>query len=1075
MSPAKGFRTSAALVFLSSVFASKRAVRLWFVIFALSSVLILGSRGFAQTASGLISGVVQDESGAVVPGANVTVTNVETGITRSVSTDSAGRYRVPGLISDHYEVQAQLSGFQTEVRKGIELTVGSEAVINLALKVGQVAEKTVVTAEAPLVETNTSALSSLVDEDTIHDLPLNGRSFDQFISLQSSMPVNYYRGNQSTTGAANAFSVNGARSQSNLFLIDGQQMMGSGAQNTQPGGVLGKMLGVDAVQEFSIISSNYSAAYGKKAGGVINVVTRSGSNGLHGSAFEFLRNSALDARNFFDDTETVPPFKRSQFGGSIGGPIRKDHTFFFGNFEALRENLSQASVSIVPDNDARQGLLRDARTGQLVNVGVAPAVKPYFVLFPEPNGRNFGNGTQESLSSPAEVNRQDFFLVRVDHKISDKDTIFGRYYFTQAHQDEPLENPVFAQDNGTRDQMATLEAKRVYSTLLNVFRVGFSRARLLNTSHSRIPLNSSLNFLPTADTVGQINFATQSFAGNVTRAGGSSGVNVTSAANQFEYGDQVFLYRGAHSIQFGIGVQRIQHNEATYTQSAPRGNFLFPDLQSFLQGRPSRFTAADPRGGDPHKSWRMNYIAPYFQDDFKVLPGLTLNLGLRYDLMTVPTEASGNRIANFRTHLVNGVTVINSSPTLGSPLYRSHHTLFSPRVGLAWNPKNDGKLAIRAGFGIFNDLVENEFRFYGPNNPPYMGVVQVSNPPFPLGFAGGLGATPTVNADGVDPNLRQPARLQYNLSIQRQITANTLLNVGYVGSHSYHLARLTDFNTRVFQFLADGTKFFPAGGPRINPALGTSRIIEFDGDSSYNSFQMEFVQRLAHGLRYKASYTFAKNLDVGSGPVSAQALGTPPASMDSYDPKRDHGLSTFDVRNSVVLNFTYDFPWNGKTGAAGKVLGGWQLGTIATIRDGQPFSGSTGFNQSRDSAYNTTDRPNLKPGANNNPVLGGADHYFDSGAFAVQAPGTYGNLGRNTIIGPGLFNMDVSLVKLTNVNERLKVDFRAEFFNLLNRANFGLPNTEIFATNGTPLQSAGRITATTTTSRQLQFALKLIF
>jgi hypothetical protein len=458
-----------------------------------------------------------------------------------------------------------------------------------------------------------------------------------------------------------------------------------------------------------------------------------------------------------------------------------------------------------------------------------------------------------------------------------------------------------------------------------------------------------------------------------------------------------------------------------------------------------------------------------------VRPNLTLNLGLRYELLTVPVEASGNRIANFHTHLVNDVTVIDDQPTIGSPLFQGHHTLFSPRVGLAWDPNNKGKLAVRAGFGMFYDLVESEYRFFGPNNPPFAGRVQVSNPPFPLGFSQGIGRAPTTQADAVDPNLKEPSRIQYNLGVQRQITASTLLSAGYVGSRSLHLSRRTDFNTKAFQFLADGTKFYPANAPRINPTLATSRLIEFDGNSFYNSLQLELVQRLARGLRYKVSYTFAKNTDEMTSPISSLATGNPSATMDPYDPGRDHSLSANDVRNSLVMNFTYDVPWNSKTGAAGKLLGGWQLGTITTIRGGQPMTAQTGFSRSGDQAYDNSDRPNLKPGANNNPVLGGPDQYFDPNVFSIQAPGTYGNVGRNTMIGPGQFNMDLSLVKITDVTERLKLDFRAEFFNVLNHASFGLPNILIFDTNGLVSGSAGRISNTNTTSRQIQFALKLIF
>ena len=388
----------------------------WLAMKVLGVVFIFTSAAFAQTATGSISGVVQDESGAVISGVNVTVTNTDKGISTSFVTDASGRYHVPALISGPYEIQAQIAGFETGVRQGIQLTVGSELQINLVLKVGQVAQKTVVTAEAPLVETATSAMAGLVDDKTIRDLPLNGRSFDQLIALESSAPV--YR--QQTGSTATLYSINGGRSQSNMYLMDGTEMLSAAQKQTNPGGALGINMGVDAIQEFSILSSNYSPAYGKKGGGVINIATRSGTNGIHGSAFEFLRNSYLDAKNFFDPGTKAPPLKRSNFGGAVGGPIRKDHSFFFGNYEGLRLNSSATNVKTVPDANAHNGLLPGPNG--LNNVGVAAAMKPYLAsLYALPNGRTFGDGTGEFISNTPAKNVQDYYLGRFDQRISDKD------------------------------------------------------------------------------------------------------------------------------------------------------------------------------------------------------------------------------------------------------------------------------------------------------------------------------------------------------------------------------------------------------------------------------------------------------------------------------------------------------------------------------------------------------------------------------------------------------------------------------------------------------------------------------
>jgi len=1068
---------------------SKRGCVIGVVRLVFMFILTIHTGAFAQTSDGVISGLVRDTSGAVVPGATVKITNVETGISRTAMTDAAGRYRVPGLIPDHYQVETSMEGFQTEVRQGIELTVGRESVINVDLKIGQITEKAVVTANAPLVETTSSTLSSLVGQEAISELPLNGRSFDQLISLQASMPVNYSHGTSKNAGSAAAFSVNGARTQANLFMIDGTEMVGGGQSTTLPGGVLGKMMGVDAVQEFSVLSSNYSAAYGKRSGGIINIATRSGTNALHGSVFEFLRNSALDARNFFDVAQApqptpVPPFRRNQFGGSVGGPIQRDRTFFFGNYEALRETLGMSSIAFVPDNASRALAI--------------PAVQPYMVLFGPPNGRLLPGGLAESISSPSQPSKQDFFLIRVDHKISDRDSVFARYYFSDAHVNTPEANPFFSGKDDTRDQILTLEEKRVYPTMLNTFRFGFTRGHLFGTGVPAVELDPNLRFLPGAPSVGQINFSTQTSGNSITRAGIGSSVNRGMTVNQFDTGDQVFLYRGAHSLQFGGNVQKIQHNDADTSDNY--GNFTFPDLDRFLQGRPSRFSAPSPLGGDLHKAWRLTYFGVFLQDDYKIRPNLTLNLGIRYEALTPPTEGSGNRLSNYHTHLENGLRVVDNLPTVGSPFFKSNHDLFAPRAGFAWDVFNDGKMALRGGFGIFYDPIESEPRTFSTTNPPFFSTLQIDNPPppFPLGFSGGGGSTPRIRPLGIDFDLDTPTRVQYNFSIQRQITTNTMVNIGYVGSHSYHLTRLTDFNYAIYQIQPDGSKFYAANAPRRNPIFSSSRFIVADVSSSYNSLQLDFTQRMSHGMRYKVSYSFAKNIDETSSTTASHGTGSVPQSQDPENRRADRGPSVYNVPHNAVMNLTYDLPWNNFSGFPGKILGGWQLGTIVTLSAGQAFTAATGFSRSRDQQDRVADRPNLKPGADNNHTsgttagcgvdprdrnqivpsgqkLGTPERYFDPCVFELPEAGTYGNLGRNTVVGPGIATVDFSLTKLTQLGERLKMDFRAEFFNLLNRANFGLPNAQVFSTNLEPSGTAGRITSTTTTSRQIQFALKLLF
>jgi len=1061
----------------------------WFDVAVLAAILFCAPIAMAQTAAGSISGTVQDTSGAVIPGARVTITNVDTGISRSLTTGENGRYHAPALLPGHYEVQAQTEGFQTGIRRGIQLTVGAEPVINLTLEVGQIAQTTVVTAEAPLVETVTNTLSGLVDDRAIRDLPLNGRSFDQLISLTSSAPTITARGRTSLTGQGNVFSVSGARTQSNQYLMDGTEIVGAGSITTQPGGVLGKNMGVEAIQEFTVLTSNYSAAYGKRAGGVVNIATRSGTNTLHGSGFEFLRNDDLDARNFFDvdpdnptERSSPPEFRRNQFGGAIGGPVRKDQSFFFGTYEGLREALGLTNIAVVPNDDARRGCLPAGSTGSqgagcpagFKKVDIAPGVVPFLTLFPPVNGRDFGDGSAESLSSPSKISRQDFFLVRMDHRFSDRDSVFGRYNFSDAEVEEPDPNPFFASFDQNRDQMATLEYKRTYPTLLNSARFGYTRSSVFSDSLPVIDVDPSLRFLPEAKTIGIITFSTSTAGGPLTDAGTGNSAERFFVVNQFDWQDQVFYYRGAHSFQFGGQIQRIQHNENF--QNSVRGAFQFPDFESFLLGKPTLFRAPDPTGGgDAGKSYRLIFFSAFVQDDYKVKPNLTLNLGLRYEFMSVPEEARGDRIANFRVQNVNGERLIDTQPTLGGPFFKSHHKTIAPRAGFAWDLSGNGTMSIRGGFGMFYDQIENEFRFFTPNNTPFFGLTDVRNAPFPLGFSTGAGAQRTPTPDSIDFNIDVPTRLHWNFGIQRQITANTVFNVNYVGSHSYHLTRNSDANTRRPQILPDGRKFF-AGGPRKNPALGGNRLVTTDANGSYQSVQVEFNQRLSHGLRSKVSFTYAKSIDDASVTISQHALGGAQSTQDPDNPGADRGLSSFDLRSNLVFNFTYDVPSSDWTGVTQTLLGGWQVGTILTVQDGIPFTARVGgFSRSGDLARSIADRPDLRPGADKNPVLGGPDQYYDPSAFLLQPAGFYGNLGRNTLIAPGLANLDFNVLKQISLTERTRLDFRAEFFNLLNRANFGLPDRNVFQSNGQVRGAAGRISDTTTTSRQIQFGLKLVF
>jgi hypothetical protein len=1069
--------------------------------------------------TGSINGIVQDQSGAVIPGVDVTVTNTDTGISNKLMTDATGGYHVPSLNPGLYQVQAQKAGFTTGIRNGVQLTVGSDLEINIALTVGQTTTQTVVTAEAPVVDTLNSSLSNLVDDRTIRDLPLNGRSFDQLIALDSSAPVFRSRGSFSTYGEAAVYTVNGQGEAANVYLMDGIEMEGTGLGYQLPGGVLGLNTGVDAIQEFSVLTGNYSAAYGKKDGAIINIATKSGTNTYHGSAYDFLRNSAMDARNFFDP-KNIPGFKWNQFGGALGGPIKKDNSFFFVNYEGLREGKTWSEAWVVPDANAHQGLLPCASaptftcntaTG-LANVGVNPAIAPYLnTLYPLPNAGELGGGTGEWLGSPLQINNLDLLLARFDQRISDKDSIFSHFSWDHSTQSSPsFSTQVATQYNSfanNHDYNASLEEKHLFSpTLINLVRTGFSRAFNEsggNPTNPTDPALEALNFFPNPGTLGAIKFnasanvvGAQGIAEISTGTCGSTGCSIGhDSTTQFEGTDQVFKYMGKHALQFGVTVQRNDGNNGD--QYPTQGTYTFTNgLLSFLEGLPTSFSGVTPGAAyDDHKGYRKIYFDTYIQDDYKVTKNFTINMGLRYEILTAPVEAT-NRLSNFHyTYNAAGEIVINTAPTLGGAAYQSNPHDFAPRLGFAWDPFGNGKTAIRGGIGIFYDQDLQSPRFYLGTNAPFAPTVSVVNPLFPDPFIGTGGSAPLPSPSSLDTNWKTPTNVQWNFMIQQQVTSNSMFNIGYVGSEGSHFGRTFNANTDVPEYLLNGqvyaydipgsTIYFPAGQPKLNPLLGTSRFVTTDMNTSYEALQSGYTQRLSHGFRAGASFTWSKALSTGPGFIASYANGETGVLEDPFNASLDKGLSPYNLVYNFTTNVTYDLP-GPKSGLSHKRFGGWQGGGIFTTHPGTPFTVLDSFSASRDGDTNAPDRPNVVAGCtSSNIILGGPNTYFNAQCFVPAAPGTFGNAARNILNGPGFGDLDFTLHKAFSVTERIKADFRGEIFNILNHSNFNLPSAALFsnlglnsagtAYNYTYQASAGHVTSTVTSSRQIQVGLKLTF
>jgi carboxypeptidase family protein len=1036
----------------------KQRFFLIFVVFVFS----FGGIVSAQVTTGTISGTVKDSTGAVLPGAKVVLLNEETGISRTVETDMAGHYSAPSLSLGNYRVTATLEGFQTEVRRGIVLTVGREAVVDLALSVGAVTQTLEVTAEAPLVESTTASLGSLVDDRTIRALPLNGRSYDQLALVQPGVVVTAPGGNKTgdfSYGAGKRFSVGGSRANTNSFLLDGTDI--NDQANDTPGGAAGTNLGVDTIREFQILTNSFKAEYGRASGAVITAVTRSGTNTFHGTAFEYIRNSALDTRGFFDVGSSPPPFRRNQFGGVFGGPIKRDRTFFFGGYEGLRQGLGSTLIATVPTVAARQGNLPAG------SVQVNPVVVPFLNLFPVPNGRNFGDGTAEFLASPTIVTSEDNYMVRADHQWNEKISLFGRYTFDNDSVTTPQNIPNFFATGSSRRQYTTLQVNNILSPkALNNFRFAYNRSFQVNDVLPSPPLGPEFSFVPGLPIgvlqIGAVSGSTRS----ITALGTNRSVPRLWGFNLFQWGDDFSYGKGKHSLKTGVNIERIRDNTAL--NSALRGIYTFSTFNDLLVGKAAQLSVVPP-GQDAYRGFRQTLTGFYVQDDITATPRLTLNLGLRWEAITDPTEANG-KISGLSSPSAAQMTIQHAAFSVAKKN-------FAPRVGLAWRLNESGKTVLRAGGGIFHNPILPAL-YANPESalPPFFSNLQAISPTFPNGLQ-------ALAAGGAKPQLKVyvpfnklPVTDQYNLSMEQQLFKDTVVQIAYAGSKTNHLVMLRETNTPVPTILPDGSKFFPLGAPRANPNFDSIESYSTSTNSDYNSLTISITKRSSSGFQYQAFYTFAKVMDqITAGLGSSESARSAQEPLDPTDVNRDWGLSDNDARHRLVFTFAYRLPSRYGSKLLETAFGGWSVSGMGTFQSGLPLTPRLPTNNSRNGDLNSPDRPNLKPGKSNNPVLGSADKYYDASAFSLPLPGTYGNLGRNTVIGPGLADMDLSLERNFKIRETATVTFRAEVFNIINHANFDLPNVTALTSAGSPSASAGRITATTTSSRQIQFALRIGF
>lgn len=1043
----------------------------------------------AQVSGATLTGTITDQGGATIPQAEISIQNAATGIETKAAVNKDGLYSAPNLLPGPYQVTASAPGFSSVVRSGVVLAVGDRQQLNFALKVGQVTEKIEVNENLSTVQLESSSMSNLVSANTVVELPLNGRDWTQLAALQpgvntietqvqgGSQNPGGHRGNR---GNGAQITVSGTRPQLNNYRLDGISV--SDFTGGSPGSTNGVTLGVDAIAEFSVLTANYSAEYGRTAGGVVNSITRSGANQYHGNVYWFLRNAALDARSYFD--QSYPPFRRNQFGATAGGPIRKDKTFFFAAYEGFRQLLGVTNVNNVPSPDARNGILHNS-DGTTTTLTVDPQVQPFLAFYPLPNSGLISPGnTGHWVDSIDDVAYENFVTARIDQKFSEKDSAFGTWLYDPAYNESPDKyDAVLIRDSSSR-QMVALEETHIFSpALVNSLRFGYNRVRSRDTEGIKainpLAADTTLYSFP-GRPAPQITVAgLTAFSGGLGATGGFPRV-----WNSFQLYDDAFLTEGTHSLKLGFAFERMQMNNDE-TPGSPNGRFTFGSLSNFLTNQPSTFLGGPP-GTSTILQMRQSLFGGYVQDDWHAARNLTLNLGLRYEMVTVPKERQGH-IANLRSFT-------NDNPYLGAPYFNnSTLTDFEPRVGFAWDPFSSGKTSFRGAFGFFDALpLNNVVQELEDGSAPFDTTITGTDLP--------QGSFPTeaANFSGIDPASTQYTSVEFNphrnyvmvwnLNTQRQLTGSTTMTIGYVGNHGVHMAdRADDVNMVLPSVRADGRLLWPSpagSGTKINPGIGAIRAVYWRGSSLYDALEARITKSMSHGFQIEGSYTWGKNIDSGSSNVASDEYTNSISSPLWFCSHCRRGLSDYNVAHTFVANYLWDIPSVKRFGGFGDAaLGGWELGGIVTAHTGIPFTPRLAGDPMGQNSSDPWAFPDRVRGGDCDSVTnpGQPYNYLRLNCFAAPNPLTlFGDVGRNSVIGPGLIDVDFSAIKnnrIPKISESFNVQFRAEFFNLFNRPNFQSPldNSTLFAQDGTPVAGAGQIDTLAIPNREIQFAIKVIF
>jgi len=1060
------------------------------LLLALSFTLV-STLNWSQTQLGTVFGTITDSTGAVIPGAQVTVSGVKTGSKRDAFTDTKGQYYVVGLPTGKYTVRIDKEGFQTEIRENIAISPAAAIAINLTLRVGTVPQQVTASADVPTIDSTTSTVSTAISERSLTELPLNGRDLFKAAILESGVaPTPSSTPSLLSNGKTGQVSINGMRPSWTNVLIDGMDVSDP-VFGFSPAGASGLFLGLDEFAEVRVLTQTFNVDYGKNAGGVIEGITKSGSNQLHGSLFELHRDASLDAKNYFDLADRpIPQFVRNQFGASLGGPLVHDRTFFFVSYEGFREVQASTAIATVPDALAHQGLLPSASDPSAcssatpdgcIPIGIDSRAQPFLALLPPSNGADNGDGTGDLITADKGATNEQHGMARVDHNFSNTHSFFGRYIIDDSSSLVPYFGsppgtyvPDFPVSHQARNQYFTLQdRKSLGAELFNELRFGINRTTASTSIVDTHP-DLSISRVP-GRPFGMIDVAGMSLLGN------NPAIPLGDFSTVYQIQEQVSRTTGRQTLKFGGEFRRIQSNGPvdftvnglySFQDLSPFGfsaRSNNPALEFFLQALPLSYVGSVPSMSDSHRDYRQSVVSGFAQDFLRVTTRLTVNAGLRYDFYSNPTEAHG-RLSAIR----NPAT--DSGPTVGQVFAGTPLDLLSPQLGFAWAISGNGKTVLRGGSGIFRDqfpvILFGVDRFL----PPFFAVNTLIFPSFPSPKNAAITQPLFLFQTTYHPKF--PYALQYNLNLEREITQGMIFSAGYFGARGNHLTREAEQNP-----------FDPALGHRVNPNLPSPLVaVLTDAQSFYNSFQLSVDRQHADNFSWHVFYTFSHSIDDASNSFLIEAINEPPTSQDIFNRKGSRGRSGFDIRHNFVGNFVYELPFG-----RGSWFGGWQLSGVASVHGNVPFTPMLSFDNADLQSVTISERPNLV----GNPYSGFCPNgsrvntpacWFNPSAFVLPPPGRFGTAGRNSLRGPGFAQFDLAVRKAFHLSRETQIVFGAEAFNLLNHPNFSVPtNTQSPLTlggNGDAVfknaagnfaNNAGRIFTTVGTSRQIQLDARFTF